>query len=160
MGPPRELGTLTRVQLGPDLENSWVHAVGTLGGTSVQYRRPLDPDRYRLARSGENPRLWIELRVPSEIEPEHYLAPSSFVGRLVPFHAAGLHHAALSGATEAALGQMPPDDAWLLIDGEAPATTRWALGIVALFAAFAAFSAWGVYRIVLFVPRAPPRDRG
>jgi hypothetical protein len=159
-GAPSELGPLTTVQLSQGLANTWVHAVGSLRETSVEYRRPLDSDRYRLAQSAENPRVWIELRVPSEIEPEHYVAPNSFVGRLVPFGAAGLHHSALPGAAEAALGHAPPDDAWLLIDGEAPATTRWALGLVALFAAFAGFSAWGIYRILVFVPRATSGARG
>ncbi len=40
-----------------------------------------------------------------------------------------------------------PSDAWLLIDGEAPAGTRWALGLGVLLVAFAAFNLLGVMRL-------------
>jgi len=147
-GAPREIGALTHVQLGAGLANRWVHAVGTLGPRSVEYRRPLDADRYRLTPSEGDPRIWVEVRVPEDVEPEHYVTPNSFVGRLVPVRDAGLRHAAVPGAVEAALGHPLPADTWILVDGEAPATTRWAIGFVALFVAFAAFNVWGVARLL------------
>jgi hypothetical protein len=36
----------------------------------------------------------------------------------------------------------------LLVDGEAPTTTRWALGLITLFVAFFAFNLWGLYRLL------------
>jgi hypothetical protein len=60
----------------------------------------------------------------------------------MPIAAAGLRY---RGLRESA--QMP-GDAWLLIDGEAPRTTRWALGLVALFVAFALFNAYGLVRLL------------
>jgi hypothetical protein len=88
----------------------------------------------------------VELRVPAGLEPERYVAPNSFVGRLVPFEHAGLRYAAVADAATA-LGSALPGDAWLLIDGESPATTRWAVGLIGLFLAFATFSVWGIVRL-------------
>jgi hypothetical protein len=151
-GPPHELGSLTHVQLGPSLENAWAHGEAELAERSVEYRRPLDPDRFRLAEVAGNGSIWVELRIPSGIDPEHYVPPNSFVGRLVPFANAGLRHSAVVHAARF-FGRPPPDDAWLLIDGEAPATTRWAWGLIALFLGFAAFNVWGMVRLLQPVPR-------
>jgi hypothetical protein len=147
-GAPVELGPLTAVQ--PDEKNAgtWVHATGTLVGRGIEYRRPLDSDRYRLAQVEGNPRLFIELRIPSGIEPEHYVAPNSFVGRLSPLDHAGVRHGALAGALQSALGKPPPADAWVLVDGESPATTRWAAALSALLVVFAAFNIWGLVHLL------------
>jgi hypothetical protein len=151
-GPPLELGALTHVQLGANMENRWVHASGPLADQAAEYRRPLDADRFRLVRAQGNPHLWVELRVPAGLEPERYVAPNSFVGRLVPFEHAGLRYAAVTEAA-AILGNAPDgshsslENAWLLVDGEAPATTRWAIGLIGLFLAFATFSVWGIARL-------------
>jgi hypothetical protein len=146
-GPPIELGSLTHVQLEQRLENQWAHGEAELDERSAEYRRPLDPDRFRVAEVSGNDRVWVELRIPSGIEPEHYVPPNSFVGRLVPFQSSGLRHAAVVDAART-VGAAPRDDAWLLIDGEAPATTRWSLGLIALFLAFATFNIWGVLRLL------------
>jgi hypothetical protein len=147
-GPPRELGDLTQVRLGPDGANTWVHTVGALAGRGVEYRRPLDSDRFRLVQAEQNPKLWVELRIPSDLEAERYVPPNSFVGRLVPLREAGLRHDAIAEAVKTALGDAPASDAWVLVDGDAPATTRWAMGLVTLFVAFAAFNVWGLVRIL------------
>jgi len=149
-GAPRELGSLTNVQLTPNLENVWVHGAAELADRSIEYRRPLDADRYRLSEVKGNGNVWVELRIPSGIEPEHYVPPNSFVGRLVPFEKTGLRHRALADDVAEALGHPPSPNAWLLIDGEAPATTRWTLGLILLFLAFVLFNVWGIAR--LFAP--------
>ncbi len=148
-GPPRDVGDLTHVQLGRSSANRWVHAVGPLAARGVEYQRPLDSDRYRLVQSADNPRVWVELRIPKDIEPEYYVAPNSFVGRLVPLENAGLRYGAVADAAETILGHALPSGTWVLIDGESPATTRWSVAFVALFAAFAAFNIWGIGRLLL-----------
>jgi hypothetical protein len=153
-GPPRELGSLTHVQLGPASENTWAHGAGVVGDRAVEYRRPLDRDRYRLAPLEGNRRLWVELRVPGEIDPSRYVPPNSFVGRLVPLARVGLQHEALETAIESALGGPAPKDAWVLFDGEAPATNRWAVGLAALAIAFATFSGFAIVRLIRHVPRS------
>jgi hypothetical protein len=147
-GPPVELGSLTHVQPAAAVDNAWVHGEGTLGPRSIEYERPVDRDRYRVAPLEDNPRVWVELRVPGGLESEHYVAPNSFVGRFVPFEKVGLRHTALMSAIETTFGKPPASDAWLLIDGEAPATTNWAVGLVALFVAFALFNVWGIVHLL------------
>jgi hypothetical protein len=152
-GGPEELGPLTGVQLAARRAAAWVHTTGALSSRGLEYRRPLDADRYRLVQAEGQPALWIELRIPSGIEPEHYVAPNSFVGRLTPLHHAGIRHAALPGAIESVYGKPPPRDAWLLVDGESPVTTRWAPPLSALLIAFAIFGVWGL--VYLLRPARP-----
>jgi hypothetical protein len=147
-GAPAELGPLTGVQPDEKSAGTWVHATGVLVGRGIEYRRPLDSDRYRLAQVEGNPRLFIELRIPSGLEPERYVAPNSFVGRLSPLAHAGIRHGALPDAIEAALGKPAPANSWVLVDGESPATTRWAAALSALLLAFAAFNVWGLWHLL------------
>lgn len=153
-GPPRELGSLTHVQPGPGDADAWVHGEGPLEDDAIEYRRPLDPDRFRLVRVRGNPHVFVEVRIPGDLDPDEYLPPSSFVGRLVPFDHPGLRHrAVVDGA--ARLGVHPPAGSWLLVDGEAPATTRWAFGLIGLFVGFAVFSVWGFSRLLRPVGEGP-----
>jgi hypothetical protein len=147
-GRPTDVGELSRVQLGSEHSNRWVRAEAELSATDViGYQRPLDRDMYRLARVEGSERVWVELRVPKEADGARFIAPSSFVGRLMPVSGAGLRYGALPEAVVEAGGEPLPGDAWLLIDGEAPAGTRWALGLAALLLAFAAFNLLGVARL-------------
>lgn len=148
LGPPQEVGDLTHVQLSAGVENAWVHAVGAMGQRGIEYRRPLDPDRFRLVQADQAPRVWVELRIPKELEADRYVPPNSFVGRLVPLDQAGLRHRAIAGAVGSALGHPPASDTWVLVDGETPASMRWAIGLVLLFVSFAAFNAWGIARLL------------
>lgn len=147
-GRPADVGELSRVQLDEQRSNTWVRAEGELSTTDViGYQRPLDRDLYRLARVEGTDRVWVELRVPREADDARFIAPSSFVGRLLPVSLAGLRYGALPDALVDAGREPLPRDAWLLIDGEAPAGTRWALGLGALLVAFAAFNLLGLARL-------------
>jgi hypothetical protein len=147
-GSPVELGPLTGVQLEQKNAGSWVHATGALAGRGIEYRRPLDSDRFRLTQVEGNPRLWVELRIANGIEPEHYVAPNSFVGRLAPLASAGIRHGALPEAIASSFGKPAGPDAWLLVDGESPATTRWAAALSLLLVAFAVFNVWGLVHLL------------
>lgn len=147
-GSPVDLGELSGVRLEDSLANAWVRASASLSSREVlRYFRPLDSDPYRLARVDGVPRLWIELRVPSDADGERFIAPGSFVGRLVPVSAAGLRYDALPDAAAEARGTALGLGDWLLIDGESPATTRWALGLFAILVGFAAFNLVGLVRL-------------
>jgi len=146
-GGPEDIGELRALEPERIGANVWVRGSGTLStADAVRYRRPLDPNGYRLARV-EGSRLWVELRVPLDADGDRFIPPASFVGRLVPAADAGLRYGAVPEAVEET-GRAPlPPDAWLLIDGESPAGTRWVLGVVALLAAFAAFNTFGLIRL-------------
>jgi hypothetical protein len=130
-----------------ELRNSWVRGEGELAAVGgIRFERPLESDSFRLAPLQDNPKLWVQVRVPSGYEDEHFVAPTVFSGRLVPRSALGLRFSTLATAPEAA-GWQPghlPKDAWILIDGESPRATRWVLGLVVLFAGFAGFALWAL----------------
>ena len=146
---PVDLGSLAHITTSADLANTWVHGEALLGTAgAVRYGRPLESDTYRLAPVAGNAKVWVQIRVPAGMEGPHFVPPTSFVGRFIPAAHAGLRHAGLSESVEEAGNARMPDDAWLLIDGEAPTTTRWALGVVALLAGFGAFGVYGLYRLL------------
>jgi hypothetical protein len=149
--PAVDLGALTELQPAPSHRNLWVRGDGEvepIGG--IRFERPLEADSFRLAPLQGNPRLWVQIRVPPGYENEHFVAPTTFSGRLVPLGSLGLRYSTLAIAPESAgwkAGHLQ-SNAWLLIDGETPKSIRWIIGMVALFVAFAAFSAWALYSLL------------
>ncbi|HEY6080837.1 MAG TPA: hypothetical protein VIW29_18615 [Polyangiaceae bacterium] len=151
-GSPRGVGELAAFAPAPSDANSWVQGEGDLDRDgAIAYRRPLESDSYRLARVSGARQLWVQVRVPwDDDDPDHkrFVAPSSFVGRLVPLGGGGLRLSQLASAVAEAGRPALPRDAWLLIDGEAPSTTRWTLGLGLLLLAFAAFNLFGLVRLL------------
>lgn len=152
-GQPTELGELADFNPAPQHENSWVHGRGMLQASAVGYRRPLESDRFRLAKVAGSD-VWVEMREPEGSLSEHFMPPSSFIGRLVPLSSPGLRHESLTAALTDS-GQRGPDDAaWLLIDGESPAASRWVFGVFSLLLGFACFGAWSIFRLLAKVHNA------
>ena len=145
---PHSVGNLSQLMLSAELRNEWVRGEGSLSTRDVvRYSRPLEADHYRLARVENHPRLWVELRVPSDADGERFVAPGAFFGRLLPADEAGLRYGALPGAVlEAGKPALAPGS-WLLIEGESPANTRWVLGLALLLLGFAAFNLLGIVRL-------------
>jgi hypothetical protein len=145
---PHPVGELSTFKPQGHDENTWIQGEGALEiQGAIAYRRPLEGDSYRLSRVSGADKLWVQVRVPADDDdPDHkrFVPPTSFVGRLVPAEHGGVRLSQLGGAIAEA-GRPPlPHDAWLLIDGEAPATTRWTLGVAALLLGFAAFNLYGL----------------
>jgi hypothetical protein len=151
-GSPRGVGELAGFKPSAEDENAWVQGEGELEVRgAVAYRRPLESDSYRLSRVSGTNKLWVQVRVPwDDDDPDHkrFVPPTSFVGRLVPLDHGGLRLSQLEGAVAEAGRPALPSDAWLLIDGEAPATTRWTLGVGLLLLGFAAFNLFGLVRLL------------
>jgi hypothetical protein len=146
-GGPNDLGDLGQRAPSSFSPNAWVRGEGALNENAVvRYSRPLESDSYRLSALSDNPKVWVELRVPSDTDEQHFVPPGSFVGRLVPMRGAGIRYRALRDAATAA-GHQVPNDAWLLIDGESPTGTRWVLALEAMLVAFAAFNVVGIVRL-------------
>jgi hypothetical protein len=150
--PPRPVGELSAFQPQRKDADTWVQGEGALEVQgAIAYRRPLESDSYRLSRVSGASKLWVQVRVPSDDDdPDHkrFVAPTSFVGRLVPASSGGVRLSQLGGAIAEAGRPALPRDAWLLIDGEAPATTRWTLGLAAMLVGFAAFNLIGLRRLL------------
>jgi hypothetical protein len=154
-GAARDIGELERLAPGRELADAWVRGEGRLSVTNaIRYRRPLERDSYRLASVDDNPRVWVQIRVPEGEEHPRFVPPDSFVGRLVPISKLGLRQRGLADAVSAA--GLPPlrEDAWLLVDGESPAALRWVLGLLALLLAFAAFNVVGLVRLLRPIPKS------
>lgn len=149
---PRVVGELSSFTPSSVGANSWVRGEGALEARdAIAYRRPLESDSYRLARVSGTDTLWVQVRVPrDDHDPDHrrFVPPTSFVGRLVPASQGGLRLSDLSSAIAEAGRPALPAGAWLLIDGEAPATTRWTLGLSMLLLGFAAFNLFGLLRLL------------
>ena len=150
--PPHGIGELSRFTPQPRDENTWVQGEGELEVQgAIAYRRPLETDSYRLSRVSGTQKLWVQVRVPrDDDDPDHkrFVPPTSFVGRLVPARHGGVRLSQLGGAIAEAGRPALPSDAWLLIDGEGPASTRWTLGVAALLLGFAAFNLVGLRRLL------------
>jgi hypothetical protein len=82
------------------------------------------------------------------------------VGRLVPLKNAGIRYHAVSDALSRTLANTArgstEDAAWVLVDGQAPSTSRWALALGALFIVFAAVNLWGIVRLLKPVSQQAP----
>jgi len=158
-GGAKDIGELAHARLGPDLENAWVRAGGQLSATqAVRFRRPLERDSYRLARSEDNPNVWVQIRVPEGEEDPRFVPPDSFVGRLLPLSAAGLRQGGLADAVDrAGLGPLR-ENSWLLLDGESPAADRWVLGLLVLLAGFTTFNVVGLVRLSSSIPSVSGRE--
>jgi hypothetical protein len=148
---PEPIGELSRFRPSSQHQNHWVHGMGELvPEQAVAYRRPLERDSYRLARVVGSRDLWVQVRVPyDEADPEHvrFVPPTSFVGRLIAADARGLRYTEL-GSAVAESGIELPSEAWILVDGEAPSTTRWTIGLGLLLLGFAAFNAVGLVQLL------------
>jgi hypothetical protein len=138
--PAREvdLGELYALDTAKLPENRYVRAHGTLGGAlAVRFERPFEADTYRVSPVMGRRDLWVEIRVPSGEEGARYVPPTSFTGRIVRWSDSGLRHRGLAGAVGSITHETIPEGAWLLVDGEAPSSARWTLGLALMFATFA-----------------------
>ncbi len=144
-GPPTLIGNLSTLEPLSRQRNRWVQADGELadhGG--ISYQRPFETDSFRLVPVQGNSRLWVQVRVPAGFEDEHFVPPTSFVGRLLQVDSLGVRYSALQQAVIDAgwpKGQMP-DDAWILVDGESPKAIRWVLALAVVLIGFAGFCLW------------------
>jgi len=144
-----DLGDLRVAPAGAFVANEYARGVGMLGGAgAIRFERSFESDSYRVAPVAGRPDVWVELRVPDGVDPERYVPPTSFAGRLVRFDAAGPRHRGLVGAVASLTGQTVPNGAWLLVDGESPDGARWVVALVAMFAVFAAWNVITIGRIV------------
>ncbi len=150
-GAPFEIGELARFEIGHAQNNQFVRARGEVERIgAIGYARPLERDGFRLVPAAGNPKLWVELRIPAGFDDEHYVPPNVYEGRLLPIAGTGLRHAVIREAAQLS-GWRPghiPKDAWVLIDGETPKSTRWAVGLSALLVGFAGFCLWGLVSLL------------
>jgi hypothetical protein len=147
-----DLGTVNEGTLAAN-ENRLVRADGLLGAAGgIRYERPFVEDTFRTVPVAGRADVWVDVRVPAGQESGRWEPPRSFVGRLVKIRAAGPRHRGLAGAIEETTKSRVPPGAWLLVDGEEPAGSRWTVVLAAMFLGFAVWNAGAIRRIVRRVP--------
>ncbi|AKU98627.1 hypothetical protein AKJ09_05291 [Labilithrix luteola] len=152
---PADLGDLIQTPEGAFQENRFVRGQGMLGAAAaIRYERPLTEGSFRLMPVAGRPNVWVEVRVPAGAENVRYVPPSQFTGRLVRFETGGPKHRGLAAAVKDATGQDIPQGSWLLVEGDAPQSSRWALLLVALFAGFAVWNVAVMAKLLRRVPEA------
>jgi len=130
-------------------ENRLVRAEGMLGAAGgIRYERPFVDDSFRTLPVAGRANVWVDVRVPEGQESGRWEPPRSFTGRLVRFDAAGPRHRALAAAIERATQVTVPRGAWLLVDGEAPESTRWVVVLASLFLGFAVWNGAAIGRLL------------
>ncbi len=144
-----ELGDLNHAPSSAFAENVLARGEGLVGAAGgIRYQRPFESDSYRLMPLAGRSDVWVELRVPSGQESGRYVPPSSFEGRLVRFERAGLRHRGLGEVASGTGGATVSGAAWLLVDGETPERSRWAVTLVVLFLGFAFWNVLGIARLL------------
>jgi hypothetical protein len=138
-----DLGDLTATSA--FVSNSFVEGKGQLAGAGqLRYERPFESDSYRIAPVAGRNDVWVELRVPAGAESNRFVPKAEFSGRLVRFSQAGLRHRGLRSAIEDRTGQKVPENAFLLVDGQAPDNSR---AFAMLWVMFVGFAFWNVAAI-------------
>jgi len=137
----RDVGDLGSAPPSAFVENAFVRGTAMLGAAhAIRYERPLVSDSFRLMPALGRADVWVEVRVPAGAETIRYVPPSQLTGRLVRLDAAGPKHRGLASAVRDATGHEVPPNAWLLVEGDAPAGSRWAIALIAMFLGFAVWN--------------------
>jgi hypothetical protein len=156
-----DLRTATEATLAAG-ENRLVRAEAMLGvAGGIRYERAFVSDTFRTLPVAGRAGAWVDLRVPAGQESGRWEPPRELVGRLVRMGRAGPRHRGLADAIARAgqvwRGPSPAgyegregisESAWLLVDGEDPASARWSLALAAALLAFGVWNAVAFVRIV------------
>jgi hypothetical protein len=113
----------------------YVSMKGIPGGVgAVDYRRPIQGGRHRLAPLVDQPNVYAELRLPDGIDPARFVPPTTVTGRLVPLDDGGVRFGDARALIEGSTGQRAPAPAYLIEVGARPSLRAPAalLGVVAL----------------------------
>ena len=152
---PLDIGDLARFEPPASPSNVFVRGTGRLSDAgAIRYDRALERDSFRLAPLASNEKIWVEMRIPrEEREGAEAVAPTTFVGRLLPMQGWAFRYRGLARSVKQATGIVVADDAWVLVDGETPSASGWAVALAALFAIFAAYNVVTIVRILRRVRR-------
>jgi hypothetical protein len=151
---PDDIGDLAHWVPQADMSNRFVRATGRLASAgAIRYDRPLERDSFRLAPVAGNDKMWVEMRVPDGAGSGPFVPPTTLVGRLVPLQGAAFRYRGLGRSVQEVTGATLAPDAWVLVDGATPTSSRWTVALAALLLAFAGYSLLTIARIVRPVRR-------
>ncbi len=146
---PDDVGEMMHFTPDASMQNRFVRGTGMLSAASaIRYDRPMERDSFRLAPIAGNDNIWVEMRIPEGISAAQFVPPATFVGRLLPMHSAAFRYRGLGRSVHEVTGAAVPENAWVLVDGATPTSSRWTVALATLFAIFAAYNLVTIVRIV------------
>lgn len=134
---PIDLGAFKEADVAAH-DNGYVRVAVSLEAPSAEFRRPLEPSHYRVAKAGSD--RWVVYAVPDGFAERRFLPPRLVAGRLTK--------ASELGARFAGVAETTGPDAWVVVDGDDPHGSTWILGLVAMLAGFLLFNVGGMARVL------------
>lgn len=151
---PIDVGELGHFSAEGQSSNRFVRATGRLAlAGAIRYERPMERDTFRLAPIAGNDKVWVEMRVSAQTEPDHSAPPTTFVGRLMPLSGSAFRYRGLGRSVQEVTGAVVPEGAWVLVDGATPAASRWTVALALMFIVFAGYNLVTIARILRPLPR-------
>jgi hypothetical protein len=143
---PRELGRADRVSVGSLEENEYVTLEAMpLAAGAVRFRRLARDGTFRIYPLAGQPKIFVERFTPEgqgTAREEHGV----YTGRMIRFARAGGSYRSVGAYFEQQLGTPVDEEAWLLVDGEAPGDRYWTAALYAVLVAFFLFNAAMLWR--------------
>jgi len=145
-----ELGDLSQAELAAH-DGHYVRLRAELADApSVRYRRVCDRGIYRaaLAVPGEaGAQRWVVYGIPETLAGPRFVPPTLVAGRLVRVADLSVRFGGLRDALDELSGRSSAG-AWVLVDGEDPASLGWVLGLEALLLTFIGFNLLSLGRVL------------
>jgi len=146
---PDDVGDMMHFVPDASMKNRFVRGTGMLSAASaIRYDRPMERDSFRLAPLAGNDNIWVEMRIPEGTSGAQFVPPATFVGRLLPMQSAAFRYRGLGRSVHEVTGTAVQENAWVLVDGATPSSSRWTVALATLFAIFAAYNLVTIGRIV------------
>lgn len=119
-------------------DNAYVRVGVTLEPPAAEFRRPLEPSHFRVAKAGAD--RWVIYAVPDGFSEQRFLPPRLVAGRLSKASDLGVRFGDVAATTG--------PDAWVVVDGDDPHGATWILGLLALLGGFLLFNVGGIARVL------------
>ncbi len=116
-------------------DNGYVRVQVALEASSAEFRRRLEPSRYRVAKDGGSDR-WVIYSVPDGYSENRFMPPKLVAGRLT--------QASDLGARFGNVAKTTGSDAWVVVDGDDPRGSTWLLGLLVMLLGFVTFNVVGM----------------
>jgi hypothetical protein len=151
---PRDLGVADRISVGDLEENEYVTLRGMpLAARAIRFRKLGQTGLFRVYPLAGQSKIFVERFSEDGTRSGRGRPHGIYSGRMMRFADAGAGYKSVRQYLEQRMGTPVPDDAWLLIDGEAPGDRYWTVAMYAMLVFFFGFNV-----IVLFKHSRPVKD--
>jgi hypothetical protein len=136
----KDLGDARQISVGSLSENEYASLQGMpLAARAVRFRRLGSSGIYRVYPLADQTRIFVE-RFTEDAATGRSRPHGEYTGRMMRMSHAGSAYKSVRATLEQQMGNPVPDDAWVLIDGEAPGDRYWTVAMYAMLALFFLFN--------------------